>query len=794
MHNLTEFLSKHHFHFSPDFSGKYQHFDRNGKRGNAWAVGASISSPGGKTYYRLRMGDFATGEVFEWASSVDPEDAASTHQMWEEKAKKDAEEKTQEQLEAAEKVAAYWETCIDRAAAKASPYLERKKIDKLLGARIDPYFVDTLVVPARDKHGKLWGVQRILPDGSKFFSVKKLDSGDITGFRIKGMFHVIGEHTQEGVIYVAEGFATAASIHLATGHPCIVGFNAGNLCEVARTMRELYPDARITICGDNDQWTKRPDGSVWNPGKEAAKKAAAECGGVAVLPVFPDELLESKPTDYNDLHCLVGIEEVRRQLDSVGRGAGDTQTAINASSMVIPPSKPGGKAKLPPPQMIADRLLEAYKHKLVKLEEDLFVYAGTHWKHLSMADIDQIKCQIQDLCGGLATIDQISGVFGLFRMGLSCPPEGVNLFQPQPFAVNFLNGTLFIDQGFSKEGTAYSLRFTEHKPEHWMINVLPYNYSPDWSERNQEFDDMLKRVTEGEPDQEQKILAIRQMFGACLLPAFPHLFFLWGEPGTGKSTIMKIAARLVHGDNLCSVEPKDFSGFGMETMAGKLVNIDTDVDVSQPIADSILKKIEDRVNMRIQRKKLRDIYAPLPATHIFGGNEIPKTLEGISRAHNRRWTFIGFHRVMTKGGNYNKEYAAWCFEQCPQGVLNFALEGLRDIVTKGGHFLNPESGKAKMEEWQLRTDVVGQFLRDIDEGEVLDGNTKITLEKDAKIERAKFWKCFCAWHQEAMNSAPKLGRTTFFDRVVMKGIEVKKIKGVMYFKGLGASSGVESVC
>ena len=91
---------------------------------------------------------------------------------------------------------------------------------------------------------------------------------------------------------IAEGYATAASLHLATGYACLVAFNAGNLKAVAVMSREKYAKREIILCADNDTETQG------NPGRKAASRAARAVGGkLAVCPAH-----EGRATDFNDLH------------------------------------------------------------------------------------------------------------------------------------------------------------------------------------------------------------------------------------------------------------------------------------------------------------------------------------------------------------------------------------------------------------------------------------------------------------------------------------------------------------
>lgn len=84
-------------------------------------------------------------------------------------------------------------------------------------------------------------------------------------------------------IVICEGYATAASIHMATHWPVVVSFDCGNLIPVAEWIRELYPDTKLIVAGDDDFKTKD------NPGREKALRAGNLVGAAVVLPEFAAE-------------------------------------------------------------------------------------------------------------------------------------------------------------------------------------------------------------------------------------------------------------------------------------------------------------------------------------------------------------------------------------------------------------------------------------------------------------------------------------------------------------------------
>ena len=196
-----------------------------------------------------------------------------------------------------------------------SDYLDRKQIIGL-GVRFAPRS-GALLVPMSNVRDQIIGLQVIYPE-------KQADTGRDKsywpyGMSKEGAFHLIGSHPEPGEpVLVCEGYATGASLHMATSMTVAIAFDAGNLLPVAKAMRERFAGCPLIICRDDDWKTKRPNGQPWNPGEEKGSNAALVVGGQVVAPIFSIER-EIKWTDFNDLHCAEGLDAVRRQVLSVVR-------------------------------------------------------------------------------------------------------------------------------------------------------------------------------------------------------------------------------------------------------------------------------------------------------------------------------------------------------------------------------------------------------------------------------------------------------------------------------------------
>jgi putative DNA primase/helicase len=224
------------------------------------------------------------------------------------KAQREADEATRH-AEASEMANIIWEAADD---CTSHPYLARKGVASF-GLRAGLWrreFQDgrsvsienALLVPIRDGK-KIVSLQAIFP--SKENALNR-DKDFLPGGKKRACYYPIGKpEGDRPTIVVCEGYATGASIHAATGYPVLVAFDAGNLLPVAQRLREKQPQARLVIAADNDRWTVEP---IENPGIHFAQIAARETGAYLVIPEFTQ--LDSRPTDFNDLHAAAGAQAV----------------------------------------------------------------------------------------------------------------------------------------------------------------------------------------------------------------------------------------------------------------------------------------------------------------------------------------------------------------------------------------------------------------------------------------------------------------------------------------------------
>jgi putative DNA primase/helicase len=253
--------------------------DPEGRRGNlaGWYVLHLDSYPAGA------YGSWRTGIQYTWRMDSDhrpdPAEQARLAAIVRTARDKRDRERTEAQAQAAIRAQALWRDAMP--ATVAHPYIASKRIPALGLRQAGP----VLLVPLRTLGGELVNVQRIGADGSKRF---------LQGGRVKGCFALVGrEIPQTGELYIAEGWATAATIHQSLRVPVVAALFADNLKPVALAIRNEYPRLALVVAADNDHRTEG------NPGIAKGREAASAVEGALTWPTVC-MAHDCCCTDFND--------------------------------------------------------------------------------------------------------------------------------------------------------------------------------------------------------------------------------------------------------------------------------------------------------------------------------------------------------------------------------------------------------------------------------------------------------------------------------------------------------------
>ncbi|HBB1096636.1 TPA: DNA primase, partial [Escherichia coli] len=208
--------------------------------------------------------------------------------------------------------------------ATAHEYLTRKGIQAAPGVRVNNK--NELVIPFSNRNGAIRSYQRIPVTGGK-------DARILIDSEKTGNWFALGTPRNGQPVLFAEGYATAASLHEATGLPVLMTVDGGNMIAVAENARQKWTQSPFIFCADNDHAIRVNKGIV------SATKAAELTGGSVIFPAFTDAEKAQGLTDFNDLDASRGRAAfqhvINAQLEHIGVSTPNSNTPEMREALVI---------------------------------------------------------------------------------------------------------------------------------------------------------------------------------------------------------------------------------------------------------------------------------------------------------------------------------------------------------------------------------------------------------------------------------------------------------------------------
>ncbi len=158
-----------------------------------------------------------------------------------------------------------------------------------------------LVIPMLDDEGEVWNCQQIWAGGEKRFWA---------GGRTEGLAATFEGHTDYR--FIAEGFATAASVYLATGRTTICAFSKANLKHVMKNLLGKIHTSKIRVVVDWDGKTFEEKGT--NVGLKESLRIVKKYKCSLVLPFLETEKAKyaGRNFDASDLYLEEGLEKLTK--------------------------------------------------------------------------------------------------------------------------------------------------------------------------------------------------------------------------------------------------------------------------------------------------------------------------------------------------------------------------------------------------------------------------------------------------------------------------------------------------
>ncbi|MGP8437782.1 DUF5710 domain-containing protein [Paraburkholderia fungorum] len=224
------------------------------KQSEGWTLTTVTTSRDQKALkgaYKVQFGDAPngyitnhdTGESKAWfprGKVFSHEDREKHRKLLDTNRKQREDETNREREGVSQRATAKWATL---ETAVTHPYAERKQVG-VFGLRLDG---DRLVTPLADADGKIWSLQYIDARGGKLYE---------SGGQKTGHFHVLGDLQAGKTVLFGEGYATCASLHMATRLPVVEVFDSGNIAPVIAQLAPRLQGKTLIVCGDDDVLTR----------------------------------------------------------------------------------------------------------------------------------------------------------------------------------------------------------------------------------------------------------------------------------------------------------------------------------------------------------------------------------------------------------------------------------------------------------------------------------------------------------------------------------------------------------
>lgn len=366
-----------------------------------------------------------------------------------------------------------------------------------------------LTVPLYDDTGVLVNLQLINSDGLK---------RTLKGGQVKGACHIIEGQKQAGKrLWIAEGYATALTVHHLTGETVMVALSSVNLLSLASLAHQKHPACQIVLAADRDL---NGDGQT-----RAAAAANASEGIVALPPVFGD---------WNDAFEQKGEDATRKAIyDAIrppAQSPFDTMSEAEFTAMSA-----------------SEKAMRVHEHYGEALAVDangqlLSRYENGIWKVIPPSDFARDVAGLFQRLRAPFSSGRIASVVETLKLIITQQDA------PARRLIGFRNGVLDTSTGI----------FSPHHKSYWLRTLCDVDFTPPVEGETLEthapnFWRWLDRAASGNAEKRDVILAALFM---VLANRYDWQLFLevTGPGGSGKSILAEIATLLAGEDNATSAD------------------------------------------------------------------------------------------------------------------------------------------------------------------------------------------------------------------------------------------------
>lgn len=273
----------------------------------------------------------------------------------------------------------------------------------------------------------------------------------------------------------------------------------------------------------------------------------------------------------------------------------------------------------------------------------------------------------------------------------------INELNPNPYIINVKNGLLDVINN----------KLMPHDEKY--LSTIQFNVKYDPEAKCPLFIKYLNEVLEGDVEQ---ITLIQEILGYLLVPitSAQRTFVLHGEGNTGKSVLLHtINVILLGKENVSNVTWQDLGEkFRTAQLFGKLANIFADLPTKNIEDTGVFKALVGEDLVLCEEKFKRPFSFKSNARLVFSCNKIPISYNDKTKGFYRRLLIIPFEHVVTNVDVDLKKK----LEDEADGIFNFALVGLRKLMSQDYKFSETEKNIKALEKYRIESDSVLSFVND----------------------------------------------------------------------------------
>jgi putative DNA primase/helicase len=408
-------------------------------------------------------------------------------------------------------------------------------------------------------------------------------------------------------------------------------------------------------------------------------------------------------------------------------------------------------------------------YKLVHYAEDFYLYSGTHYDVIEEATVRSKLYAFLDKCkksgkkGAIepfnpspaavsGALDAVKAVTHLANHANTKPPiwlEGYARSKPEASKlISLKNGVYHLEDSLL---LPHSLGF-------FTQNSLPFDYDPNAT--SPLWEKFMNEIFPNDPD---SIQLLQEYFGYVLSGDTKQQKFLniIGPRRSGKGTINKVLVNLLGQHNTVAPQLEELCDtFGLQSWIGKPLASFTDARAPERNRSAVVSQLLRIVGgdtVTVNRKNKESWNGYLPTRIIIYSNEMLQLTENSNALTGRMMV------IKMTNSFYGKEdtelYTKLALELA--GIFNWAMEGNKRRLARGGQFVQPHSGQEYLDLMQEMGNPIGAFVEDA-----------LIIEPDAIANKDDVFACYKHW---ALKKSLPPGTELAFKRRFLAGTQEHRV-------------------